>query len=304
MWIGLSLLGFLIGTILGSFAKAVADRLKKQNSLRGRSYCANCKHNLAWYDLFPVISYLMLRGKCRYCHKQIPFSNFASEIVMGGLVLILFLTQAFDLNIFLNPTFASIPIILTFIFKIIIVLILFILFLTDLKTGLLPDKITFPAVGIGLVYWLIICSLNSWLLYIGLKGNVIGKYLMPPYSNYLYTLIYRVWEPAIYSIILGIAASLFFVFLIIITKGKGMGWGDVKFVLFIGIVLGFPNGLIALFLAFLSGALFSIILLIFGKKRFGQTIPFGPFISFGAYVALLWGPQISNWYLNSFKMGY
>lgn len=304
MGIGLSVLGFVIGAILGSFAKAVADRLKEQDTLRGRSYCASCKYTLAWYDLFPVLSFIMLFGKCRYCHKKIPFANFLAETGMGILILVLFLTQPFDFNIILNPTLELVPLILTFIFKIFIILILFILFLTDLKTGLLPDKITYPAVGIGLIYWLIICSLNSWLLYSGLKVSGIGKYLMPPYSNYVYTLIYRIWETVLYAIGTGIVASLFFVFLIIITKGKGMGWGDVKFVLFIGLVLGFPNGVIAIFLAFLLGAVFSVGLLIIGKKHFGQTIPFGPFLSLGAYIALLWGSQILNWYLNSFKLGY
>ncbi|MDD2823311.1 MAG: prepilin peptidase [Candidatus Daviesbacteria bacterium] len=304
MWIGLSFFGFLIGTILGSFAKAVADRLNKQDSLRGRSYCVKCKHILAWYDLFPVFSYIMLLGKCRYCRKSIPFTNLAAELVMGFLVAGLFLTQAFDFNILLNPTVQSIPLILNFIFKIFIVLVLFILFLTDIKTGLLPDKVTYPAVGIAIGYWLVACGLNSWLFYLSLKSNFLGKYLMPPYSNYFWTLIYRIWEPAIFSIIIGIVSALFFAFLIIITKGRGMGWGDVKYVLFLGIALGFPNAIIGLFLAFLIGAVFSVILMGFGKKHFGQTIPFGPFLSLGAYIALLWGPQILNWYLNSFKLGY
>jgi len=304
MWIGFSIFGFGVGTILGSFAKAVADRLKEQNTLRGRSYCARCKHTLAWYDLFPVLSYIMLLGKCRYCHKSIPFANFGAEIGMGFLVLGLFLTQHFDLSIFISPSVQSIPIILEFLFKIFVVLILFILFLTDIKTGLLPDKITYPSVGIALGYWLVLSSLNSWIFYTGLQSNVIGKYLMPPYSNYFWTIIFRIWEPFIYSMIVGIVASLFFALLIIITKGKGMGWGDVKYVLFLGLALGFPNAVIGLFLAFLLGAIFSVGLLIIRKKHFGQTIPFGPFLSLGAYIALLWGLQILNWYLNSFKLVY
>lgn len=297
-------LGFIIGTILGSFAKAVADRQQQQDTLRGRSYCASCKHNLAWYDLFPVLSYIMLLGKCRYCHKKIPFANFAAEIIMGILILIIFLTQGFDFNIFLNPTIQSAPDILNFIFKIFIVTILYILFLTDLKTGLLPDKITYPATGIAIGYLFFFSGINSWLLYTNLKVNALGKYLMPPYSNYLYTLILRIWEPVIYALVTGIVASLFFVFLILITKGRGMGWGDVKYVLFLGIALGFPNAITGILLAFLFGAVFSLILLAFGKKRFGQTIPFGPFLSIGAYVALLWGNQILNWYLTSFRLGY
>lgn len=284
---GLVVLGFVIGTILGSFAKALADRLRKQKSLRGRSYCEACKHKLAWYDLFPVFSYFMLKGRCRYCHKKIPFGNFLAEISLGILIAIMLLTSNIPLSLL--------------IFKIFIITILFILFLTDLKTGLLPDKITYPSVGIASGYWLLACGFNSWQLYESLKISPLGKYFLPPYSNYLWTLIYRIWQPALFALLTGIVLSLFFAFLIIITKGKGMGWGDVKFVLFIGIALGFPNSVIAVFLAFLTGAIFSIGLIIFGKKSFGQTIPFGPFLSLGAYIALIWGSEVLNWYLNSFK---
>ncbi|MFA5933340.1 MAG: prepilin peptidase [Microgenomates group bacterium] len=304
MSIGFIVLGFFIGTVLGSFAKAMADRLKTQNTLRGRSYCASCKHTLAWYDLFPILSYLMLFGKCRYCHKHIPFANFTAEIIVGILVAGIFLTQTFDQTLLINPTIQSLPFFINFLFKIFIVTILFILFLTDLKTGLLPDKITYPSVYAAITYWLVVSGLNSYFLYTSLKVDLIGKYFLPPYSNYIWTLIYRIWQPALYAVSAGIIASLFFVFLIIITKGKGMGWGDVKFVLFLGIALGFPNAIIGLFLAFLIGALFSIALLLFRKKHFGQTIPFGPFLSVGAYIALIWGTQILNWYISSFKLVY
>lgn len=303
MWIGLVVFGFFIGTILGSFAKAVADRQQKQNSLRGRSYCASCKHNLAWYDLFPVISYMWLSGKCRYCHKKIPLGNLTSEVV-GFLIVLVLISQTFDTGLLLNPTIQTIIPIGDIIFKIFVVTVLFILFLTDLKTGLLPDKITYPAIIIATSYLLLATSYKSWLLYESLKISPIGRYLLPPYSGYVWELILRLWQVPVLAVITGLAISLIFVMLIVITKGKGMGWGDVKFVLFIGIALGFPNGIIAIFLAFLAGAIFSVVLLALGKKHFGQTIPFGPFLSFGTYIALLWGSQILNWYLTSFKLGY
>lgn len=264
----------------------------------------SCKRNLAWYDLFPVLSYLMLLGKCRFCHKKIPTGNFLAEMMMGLLIALLFISQPVDIKLLLNPSLGSAVFILEIIFKVFLIVIFFILFLTDLKTGLLPDKITYPAVVITAIYLLSVTGLKSRLLYESLKINLIGRYFLPPYSGYVWTLIYRLWEPVLYAALTGIIASLFFAALIIITKGKGMGWGDVKFMLFIGIALGFPTGVIAVFLAFLSGAIFSLALLALGKKHFGQTIPFGPFLSFGAYISLLWGPQILNWYLNSFKLGY
>ncbi|KKR41421.1 MAG: Type 4 prepilin-like protein leader peptide-processing enzyme [Candidatus Daviesbacteria bacterium GW2011_GWC2_40_12] len=77
-----------------------------------------------------------------------------------------------------------------------------------------------------------------------------------------------------------------------------MGGGDVKLGAFMGIILGFPQALLALMLAFFTGAIFSLFLIILGKKSFGQSIPFGPFLVLGSLTALFWGDQILDWYLH------
>ena len=97
---------------------------------------------------------------------------------------------------------------------------------------------------------------------------------------------------------MGLLIGGFFWALIIITKGKGMGGGDVKLGAFMGLMLGFPQSLLAIVLSFISGAIFSIFLIIFGKKHFGQAIPFGPFLVFGSLVSLFWGNLIIDWYLH------
>jgi leader peptidase (prepilin peptidase)/N-methyltransferase len=84
-----------------------------------------------------------------------------------------------------------------------------------------------------------------------------------------------------------------------------MGWGDVKYVFFLGLALGYPNLLVGLFLAFLLGAITALILVAFKRKEFGQTIPFGPFLSLGAFIALLWGSKLLDFYLQySLGLGY
>ncbi len=105
-------------------------------------------------------------------------------------------------------------------------------------------------------------------------------------------------QPLLGGILMGLLIGGFFWGLIIITKGKGMGGGDVKLGAFMGLMLGFPQALIALILSFLTGAVFSIILIIFGKKSFGQVIPFGPFLVLGSLIVLFWGQEILNWYLS------
>ena len=101
-----------------------------------------------------------------------------------------------------------------------------------------------------------------------------------------------------WDILAGFVGGAFFLLLVVFSKGKAMGGGDIKLAVFMGLVLGLSKLAVALFLAFLTGAIVSLILIFVGKKRFGQTIAFGPFLVFGAYVALIWGQQILDWYLR------
>lgn len=287
---GIIILGFLIGTILGSFAKVLADRSLKNSSFQGRSYCPHCKTILQWYDLFPVFSYAFLRSRCRYCRKKIAIEYLLVEVMTGLLIGFLF-WQSFDLDL---------------IFKVFFISVLVALFLTDLKKMLLPDRITIPAIWISLIYLILLTLLKIGYLYHVLNQTRVGQLLLPPHSDYFQRHALMAAEPLLWGILMGLALGGFFMALIIITKGKGMGGGDVKLGAFIGIMLGFPGALLAVILAFLSGAIFSLGLIFAGKKHFGQTIPFGPFLVFGALVALFWGNQIIDWYLqlSSFKLGY
>lgn len=255
-----AIFGFIIGVVLGSFIKATADRVILNKSLWGRSYCLHCKKRLQWYDLIPLFSCLVLRGKCRYCHRKIPFGDFLTEIILGLVVGVLFWLRVSPV---LNPPFLS-----ELIFQLFIIVILSLIFIIDLKTGLIPDLVTYPASIIALFYL------------------------------FLSSLWQGAWTPALWAVLSGLGLAGIFTLLIILTQGKGMGWGDVKYVLFLGLALGFPNSLVAVFLAFLTGAVVSLALIVFGKKHFGQTVPFGPFLSLGALISLLFGSQIINWYLG------
>lgn len=295
-----AVLGFVIGAILGSFTKAAADRIGTSKSLGGRSYCLQCKHKLACCDLLPVVSYLLLRGKCRYCQKSIPQDNFLTEIFLGFVVAWLFtILLSPNLELFLSPTWQTPLLLLELFFKLFLVVILAAVFLIDLKIGLIPDKITYPGAVIAFIYLISSAGLKSWFYYQGLISGPLGKYLTPPYSNFVYGYIGRIWIPVGWTILAAILTAAFFALLIIITKGKGMGWGDVKYVLFLGLALGFPNIIVGVFLAFLLGAAWSLALIALGKKHFGQTIPFGPFLSLGALLALFFGQEIIGWYLGS-----
>lgn len=286
-------LGFISGIITGSFVKATAERIIRQSSILGRSYCLSCKKQLKWYDLFPVLSYLLLRGKCRFCGKRIPLPNLFFEIALGVIFSIIFAQTL--------PAGFSPMVLLELFFKIFVVSVLAIIFWVDLVTGLIPDKVTYPASLIAGGYLLLSTALQTLVFYQNLVQNPFGKYLLPPYSAYFTDAVQRLFLSSLNNVWSGVVSALIFSSIIILTRGKGMGWGDVKYVLFLGLALGFPNIAVGLFLSFLLGAVFALFLILLGKKHFGQTIPFGPFLSLGALVALLWGNQLFNWYLNNFK---
>ena len=297
------LAGFLAGMVLGSFAKVLADRSLRKKSFGGRAYCLSCKKELRWYDLFPVASYIFQRGQCRYCHQKIGVEYLVVEIVMGVLVGFLF-WQTFKNSQFSIFSFQSIsnfqfPIFLfEFVLKIFFVTILAILFLTDLKKMFIPDRIVIPAIIISLIALIFITIYKVTYLYYYLSQNEIGRLLLPPNSDYFQRHAIAAAEPLYMGILMAMLIGGFFLSLIILTRGKGMGGGDVKLGAFMGLMLGFPQALFALVLAFLTGAVFSIGLLLLGKKKFGQTIPFGPFLVVGSLIILFWGKEIFDWYLR------
>jgi len=300
MW---PLIGVIVGLVLGSFIQATAERFALGRSLKGRSYCPNCQKTLAWYDLFPILSYLLLRGKCRYCKKKIPREYLITECIMGALVGLLFYVsfpQATTMLLALD--WANAIHLLDLAFKVFVVGVLALVFLIDLKTGLIPDKITFTASAIAAIYWVISLIIKSWGFYQGVVNSLLGKYLLPPYSNYLWDHLILIWQPLGIALLSAVLVSGFFFSLILITKGRGMGWGDVKYVFFLGLVLSAQGTIVAIFLAFLLGSIVSLVLIAIKRKHFGQTIPFGPFLSVGALLALLWGSQIIDLYINSFRL--
>ena len=299
--------GFILGTILGSFAKALADRSLKNKSFLGRSYCPKCKHNLGWYDLFPIFSYILLKGKCRYCKKRISIEYLIVEIVMGFLIAYLFFQSSLVViasparggtwqSLFFNYELLK----LTFglLLKTFFITILVSVTLTDLRKTLIPDKIIIPSIWIALTSLLLFTIYNVGYLYYYLNQTPVGKLLLPPHSDYFIRHAYYSAEPLIYGILTGAAIAGFFMALIIITRGRGMGGGDVKLGGFMGLILGFPGGVLAVVLGFISGAIVAVGLIFLGKKRFGENIPFGPFLVAGSLIALFWGTEIINWYLQ------
>lgn len=257
------LLLFIFGLFIGSFLNVVIDRLPRGESvIVGRSHCDMCHHTLAWYDLVPILSFVSLRGKCRYCKKFIGYNYPIIELSTGTLFIITFLAllphQAYVYHMFLNWEF-----ILTLGFYLFVTSALLIIFFTDLWYGIIPDAIEIPLLCITLLH--LFFSPQSILV----------------------------------SISSGIASFLLFFFLFLITRGKGMGLGDVKFAFVMGLLLGWPSIVVGLYIAFLTGAAVALILVLVRKKRFhGGTIAFGPFLVVATFVSEFFGASLWHILLN------
>lgn len=249
----------LLGMIVGSFLNVCIDRLPADKSiLTPPSKCDSCGRRLSPFDLIPLVSYLWLRGRCRYCSVAIPKRVFVVELTTGFMLA--FLYQYFGLS----PEFG-----VTAFWAIVFILVFFI----DLEQGLILNKIVYP------------CMLIAILL---------AAFVQPAWMEEGWRL-----HPAA-SAALGGGVGLVMFWVIAVVSGGGMGWGDVKLAALIGLGCGFPLVLVALVLGALIGGLAAAALLLLRKRSWGrgQAIPFGPSLVVGAMVTMIWGVEISDWYLG------
>jgi len=278
---------FLFGISLGSFLNVIIYRLPKDEKISGRSRCPHCKKVICWYDLIPVFSFIMLSGKCRYCHQKISLQYPLVEIATGILFLLIFNFQFSPQDpAKAGPTGQAI---FNIIYLWLIACFLVVIFVVDLKHYIIPDKIIYPAIGIAFLYQVIFNFQFSPKESLRLPTGqaIFNKFSI---SNFQITNFY----PPILS---ALGAAAFFLVIVLVSHGHWMGLGDVKLAGFMGLFLGWPNILMALFLAFGLGAIIGLGLVILGKKKFKSEIPFGPFLVAGTLLALFWGKNLIDWYL-------
>ena len=281
---------FIAGVFVGSFLNVVSDRVPAHESpLKGRSRCPHCNAKLAPLDLIPLLSYLLLRGKCRYCGKKISLYYPASEILTG----VAFLAIAYYLNVF---TQTNALVWFNFAYLATLASFLIVLFLTDIKYKLIPNRIVMPAIIFVLFFMIASFAFIAISSYTQMKADPFGQYLLQ--VGYWQSQMFYLLRSLLITIFSALVLAGFFKLLIWATKGKGMGGGDVKLAFLVGLVNGFPLNVVAVVLAFVSGAAFSGILMLMRRKGLRDVIPFGPFLILGSVVAFIFGQQIFNWYLT------
>lgn len=266
----------VLGLVLGSFVNAwvwrwheqaeLAAKKGKQNTRRlralsiakGRSMCPDCGHELAAKDLVPVISWVSLKGKCRYCHKPISPQYPAVELCTAALFAVSYALWPYGFHgVWL----------LQFVLWLGFMVVFMALAVYDLRWYILPDRIVLPLVLVTA-------------------------------AEVIVTAIWQrsfaaLWQPAVGALII---FGLFWI-LFQVSGGKWIGGGDVKLALALGLLAATPaKAFLVIFAASLLGTLVSLPVLVQGKQSFKLHIPFGPYLLAATVVVVLYGSHVINWY--------
>ena len=255
----------LLGGAIGSFLNVCIDRLPARKSVVSPpSRCDSCGKRLAFRDMVPIVSYLLLRGRCRHCGAHISPRNLWVEVIGAVLLGLIFWRFGMSARFAITALYCYIFVAIAFI---------------DLEHKLILNRVTYPAA----VYALIVLAVESALPSARLYG---GLFYFP--------------EPAILSGVIGGAIGFFFFLVVYLIYPRGMGMGDVKLAGLIGLAVGFPMVLVALFIGIFIGGVFAIALLLLKLRERKGIMPYGTFLAIGPVVTLLWGNEILAWYLGFF----
>jgi len=266
-WIDLFVV--LFGLVIGSFLNVCIHRIPRgQSVVRPRSRCPSCGHAIKAWENIPLVSYLVLRGRCSKCGARISWVYPAVEALTAGSFYLLFLKYGFGSPFWLNAVFFSLLIALTFI---------------DLYHRILPDVITLGGTAAGFL----LVPLQS------------AEFFAKPATSWLGDVITARYFESLLGIVLGggllwAAAKLY----LTVKKVEGMGLGDVKMMMTIGAFIGWRFAWLTVFLGSLVGAVIGLLFIYASGRDRRYELPFGSFLGIAAVVATLWGKELIEWYTN------
>ncbi len=279
-----SIIIFVLGTAVGSFLSVVIYRIQAEEKgiFMGRSICPACKKKLKWRHLFPILSWLFLRGKCAYCGKKISAHYLILELLTGLIFLAGFQQWNFITTIYSTNSITSSYLMQSYIidwdmletllFYLVEFSFMIAILFYDLMHKEIPDQLSLPAIAIA----------------------IIGLFFFN-FST----------ETAISMLTGGGMIFLFFLSQFIFSKGKWIGGGDLRLGALMGILLstsgqfsGWMHGILGLVIAYLLGGIISLILLAQKKIHRKSTIAFGPFLVTSTIIVIFYGDQILDWYFN------
>jgi leader peptidase (prepilin peptidase)/N-methyltransferase len=276
---------FVFGAIVGSFLNVVIHRVPNEESIVfPNSACPKCKNPIKAYDNFPILSWLILGGKCRNCKEKIAARYPAVELLTAVLFVLTFWAIGFN---------AFLPICLIFVAT--MVSLIFI----DAEHMILPNVINFPLLGLALLvrilYPLFFSSQDVLKYFPDLAHSPLTSLQTQP-----------LWLVSLVGAVLGGLVGGGFLWLVgeawkRLRGVDAMGLGDVKMMFAVGALLGWRLTLLTIFLGAFSGAVIGVFVVSRQKEKDMQTqIPFGIFLGIGAILALLFGEQLIGWYIKTF----
>ncbi|HOO77737.1 MAG TPA: prepilin peptidase [bacterium] len=268
MAIVIALIVLLAGLAAGSFLNVCIHRIPAGESVVApRSHCPACSAKIAWFDNIPMLSYLILKGRCRSCGEPIPLRYPLVEVATAGLFAWSYLYLLFH-----GVPLRYLPLVLPFYWWFAASLLA--LSVIDIGHQIIPDRITLPLglVGLGFVLFL------AWL----------GSEPLPD---------------VILRSLLGAAAGGGVLWLLgtlgkALLRKEAMGMGDVKLMAAAGIWLGWEMALFSIFLGAVAAAVAGLVLIALGRRGRQDRLPFGPFLSIGCWLGLLYGWRLVRWYLS------
>ena len=289
---------FILGLIVGSFLNVVSLRYSPEkglfnfHNLSGRSRCLHCGKTLRWHELIPVFSFLIQKGQCRSCGAKLNWQYPLVELASGFVFLLpfyLFGHFTFHFSLFTSVVWIS------------VFLIFLLIWTIDYRLYLIPDGLN---IGLGIIgiFWILFSGVygsDSAFLPQGLsrfgefQGSFFGSYAG------LFGLRQNIWINHFAAALIGISIVGL---VILLTKGKGMGMGDLKLLAALGLLYGWPDVLFIFIIGTTVGASASVALMLGSARRWGMKsqIPFGPFLTLAAVLAFFFGEQILRGYFNFF----
>jgi len=268
---------FIFGSCVGSFLNVCIHRMPKEKSIiKPASFCPKCKTPIKWYDNIPILSYFILRGRCRQCNEKISFRYPLVEFITGLLFLVLYMKFGLSL------AFAK--------FIILFCLLIVVSFI-DIDYRAIPVYLCLLGIAVGLIFSFIE-SKGAWNILIDFFNLINGKWPLTPFVHSLIGLLFGLGFTYLFKLF----GDCFISLLLYLRKKESiegekesLGLGDVDFMGMVGVFLGIKGVILVFFLAPFCAILYSIFALIFKKSH---LIPYLPYLSLATIIVFFWGNKI------------
>jgi leader peptidase (prepilin peptidase)/N-methyltransferase len=272
-------------------------RTFKKQSFFGNSKCDKCKKGLKVKDLVPIISFLVLKGRCRYCKRPLDKSMVFVELTLGltfATIFILFYLVQSGLS-FYYLNFFSYNSVIALVYYLIVASCVMFIFVYDLKHFEIP----YSPVLILFFSW-VVFEVTSFFKYKNaltesVNNSIIAEYINKP--EYIQTHINSSIFDLKLTVLTALGVLIFFAILFFATKGRGLGFGDVYTAPVFALIAGFPLSVIFVASSFIIGATYGVIALIVKKASLKTQVPFAPFMVAGLLLSLTLGPLIASIYI-------